>query len=201
MVKAAPEEADVNLKAPKPAKGGAKAPAKARAKDDEDDDGDDGKAADGKGLLSADELQKRHDKVKNNKGSEGLKGKSGKLMQIVIQAIKDINPVRLIMDFDPDVFLSVQGINVEKFQIPVDYFSDQFFNKFAAKTKWSKKDLSKEFKVDIEAKKPGTWFSLGTMLKAGKKKDLRLGDYLDFLGLDMAPYEKKYDDFLVEVCL
>ena len=120
-------------------------------------------------------------------------------MQIVLEAIKEINPVRLIQDFDPDPILSVNGIDVEKLKIPVNYLADSFFDKFAAKIKKSKSELSKELGVDIEAKKEGDWISLGVLMKVGKKSDLKLGDYLSCLGLDMSPYEKKYDDYLIEV--
>ena len=143
------------------------------------------------------ELQKKYEKIKNNKG--GMKGKSGKIMQIVVEAIKEINPVRMIQEFDPDPILAVNGIDVEKLKIPVNYLSDSFFDKFAARTKKSKQQLSKDFGVNVETKKEGEWISLGLMLKVGKMSNLKLGDYLNCLGLDMTPYEKKYDDYLLEV--
>ena len=120
-------------------------------------------------------------------------------MQVVVEAIKEINPIRLLQEFDPDPILSVNGIDVEKLKVPVNYLADSFFDKFAAKVKKSKKEMSQEFGCDIEAKKEGEWLSIGKVLKFGKKHNLKFGDYLSFLGLDMKPYEAKYDNFLIEV--
>lgn len=120
-------------------------------------------------------------------------------MKVVMEALRDLNPIRLLAQADPDPLLQVNGIDMTKLKIPVNYFSQSFFDKFAERTKLSKKEIGKELGADVEKRKEGDWASIGNMLKLGKKKDLRIGDYIHFLGLDLKPYEQKYDTIMQEV--
>ena len=170
--------------------------------DDDEEGGEDKESESDSGSKSSGgetEMKAKLDRIKKDKGGKGLKGKSGKIYSIVVETIKEINPVRLLMEFNPEIFLKVNGIDFERFKFPVNYFAEVFWTKFAKKAKMSKGEISKEVGADIEKRPEGVWLSLGNLLKLGTKKKISIGDYLQCLGLDLEPYEKKYDDYMIEV--
>ncbi|XP_054153498.1 uncharacterized protein LOC128952176 [Oppia nitens] len=163
-------------------------------------------ASDGKGVSKedlkklADEtakvLQQKYEKAKQNK--KPLDGQKGKVMEVVVETIREMNPIRLLARVDPEALLVAQGFSIEKIKPPTSYFSKLFWQKMSAKTRLSNEELSKKLGVNIDGQTDKDLVSLGKLFQIGKTRDLRLGDYFAFLGLKLDSYEKKYDTLMIE---
>lgn len=122
-------------------------------------------------------------------------------MHAVTQAIKDLNPVRMLVDVDLDPLFNIKGLNLDKIKAPISFFSETFFNEFCSKTQMDIKQLGSELGADLKSDSDSEMVSIGAMLKIGEKNKLKLGDYIGFLGIDLQSITTKYDNLMTEVLI
>ncbi|XP_054153320.1 uncharacterized protein LOC128952022 [Oppia nitens] len=137
----------------------------------------------------------------DSKGDGSSSGKgaadTGQVMKIIKDTIREVNPIRLIKDLDPDPLIEIDGLNMKILKMPLSYFPGNYFSKMEHKTKMTRAELGKTVGADLDNKKDDIWVGLEPMLKLGKQKQLKLGDYFHFMGLNLDQYEDKYENIML----
>jgi hypothetical protein len=129
-------------------------------------------------------------------------GATASIMNSVIQTITQTNPIRLLANTDLGPLLEIKGVNIYKIKVPLDFFTPQFFDRFCTKVGMSKSDVSKEVGADVsKTDKSDSMISAGSLIKIGVKSTLRIGDYLNFFGIDLSRSMANYDAYMIEVLI